>query len=225
MENVTFGTQLLFIVATFITVTLIYYACNKNNLVLGIVLIWLVIQAILGIYGFYENTLSTPPRLIFMLAPTVLLIIWLFNFNKGKIFIDALNLKYLTLLHAVRIMIEIVLFQLFIAKVVPIDMTFEGRNFDILSGVSALFIFYFGYVKSIISKKIILIWNIVCLILVINVVIYGILSAPSIIQKLNFDQPNIAVLHFPFVWLASFIVPTVIFAHLVAIRRILVASN
>lgn len=225
MENVTSLTQLLFVVATFITVILLYIASNKNNFVLGLVLIWLTIQAILGIAGFYENTTSIPPRLIFMLVPTVIIMIFLFNSKNGKAYIDAINLKYLTLLHAVRILVEIILMQLFIANAVPQLMTFEGRNYDILSGISALVIFYFGYVKHKLNKNIILAWNIICLLLVINVVLYGILSAPSILQKLNFDQPNIAVLHFPFVWLASFIVPVVVFAHLVAIRRILVASS
>lgn len=225
MENVTFGTQLLFIVATFITVILFYIASNKNNFVLGFVIVWLAIQAFLGISGFYDNKLSVPPRLIFMLLPTIILMVFLFNLKTGKEFIDSLNLKYLTLLHSVRILVEIVLMQLFIANAVPQVMTFEGKNYDILSGISALVIFYFGFVKHKLNKKIILVWNIICLLLVVNVVMYGILSAPSILQQLNFDQPNIAVLHFPFVWLASFIVPVVVFAHLVAIRRCLVVGN
>ncbi|HVF96549.1 MAG TPA: hypothetical protein VM871_04480, partial [Flavisolibacter sp.] len=36
-----------------------------------------------------------------------------------------------------------------------------------------------------------------------------------------FDQPNIAVLYFPFIWLPSFIVPVVLLSHLVCIRQLL----
>lgn len=222
MENIKLSTHLLFIVLTILTVIIFFFATNKSKTSILIITLWLVLQAIMGVAGFYVNSQTTPPRLIFMLLPTIILMVFLFNLKKGKAFIDSLNLKYLTLLHSVRILVEIVLMQLFIANAVPQVMTFEGRNYDILSGISALVIFYFGYIKHKLNRKIILAWNIICLLLVINVMVYGILSAPSILQQLNFDQPNIAVSHFPFVWLASFIVPVVVFSHLVAIRRYLI---
>lgn len=225
MENIKLITHVIFIITTIISVALFYYACNKNKTSLTIVLVWLTIQAVLGVAGFYENSLTKPPRIVFMLAPTILSMIYLFNTKQGLLFIDSINLKYLTLMHSVRVLVEIVLIQLFVAKAIPEVMTFEGRNFDILSGLSAMAVFYFGYIKKVLSPKLILIWNVICLMLVINVVVYGILSAPSVVQQLNFNQPNIAVLHFPFVWLASFIVPVVIFAHLVAIRRLIVTSS
>ena len=40
-------------------------------------------------------------------------------------------------------------------------------------------------------------------------------------QQFGFDQPNIAMLYSPFVWLPCFIVPTVLFSHLVCIRKYL----
>jgi hypothetical protein len=53
---------------------------------------------------------------------------------------------------------------------VPQLMTFEGRNFDIMSGLTAPFVFYFGFIKKTLGTKVILIWNLVCLGLLINVV-------------------------------------------------------
>jgi hypothetical protein len=35
-----------------------------------------------------------------------------------------------------------------------------------------------------------------------------------------FDQPNIAILYFPFVWLPSVVVPGVLLAHLVSLRKL-----
>jgi cytochrome c biogenesis factor len=99
-------------------------------------------------------------------------------------------------------------------------MTFEGRNFDILSGISAPFIAYFGFNKRTLSRKTLLVWNVVCLALVLQVVVTGILSAPSAIQQFSFDQPNYAILIFPFVWLPGIVVPIVIFGHLTSIKRL-----
>jgi hypothetical protein len=64
-------------------------------------------------------------------------------------------------------------------------------------------------------------WNIICLGLLTNIGVNGFLSAPSPLQKLAFDQPNIALLFFPFSWLVSFIVPIVLLGHLISIRQLL----
>lgn len=130
-------------------------------------------------------------------------------------------MKLLTLLHVVRIPVELVLYSLFIYKQVPELMTFEGRNFDILAGLSAPFIYYFGFIKKKINQKVILLWNIACLGLLFNIVVNAVLSTPVPFQQFAFDQPNAAILYFPFVWLPGCIVPLVLFSHLVVIKRIL----
>jgi len=99
-------------------------------------------------------------------------------------------------------------------------MTFSGRNFDILAGITAPFVYYFVFFKKSISKKGLLIWNIICLLLLLNIVVNAILSTPIPIQQFAFDQPNLAILHFPMVWLPTFVVPAVLFSHIVAIYRL-----
>lgn len=104
---------------------------------------------------------------------------------------------------------------------IPELMTFEGRNFDIISGISAPLIYYFGFVQKRLSNKIIIIWNVLCLMLLFNIVINAVFSAPFPFQKFAFDQPNIAILYFPFNWLPSCVVPIVLFSHIVVIRQLL----
>jgi hypothetical protein len=99
-------------------------------------------------------------------------------------------------------------------------MTFEGRNFDVFSGITAPFIAYFGFRKKTLNRKIILAWNFICLALLVNIVVNAFLSAPTPVQQFAFDQPNIAILYFPFSWLPTFIVPVILFGHLVSIRRL-----
>jgi len=57
-----------------------------------------------------------------------------------------------------------------------------------------------------------------------NIVLTAILSAPLPIQQLAFDQPSIAVMYFPFVYLPGFIVPIVLFSHLVSLKKLMQAS-
>ena len=185
--------------------------------------IWLTIQAVLTLKNIYKSDTNTfPPKIILTgILPTILTIILLFATSKGRQFIDSLPLKNLTYLNIVRIPVEIVLFWLFLNKAIPELMTFEGRNFDILAGISAPIIAYFGLTKTKLNRQTILIWNFICLGLLLNIVVNALFSAPSPIQKFAFDQPNIAILNFPFSWLPTFIVPIVLFGHLTSIRQLM----
>ena len=220
MENLPVYINICFVLITMLTAWLFYKATNYSKLVWIIITAWLIIQTIISLTGFYTITKTHPPRFLLLVLPALLFIILLFTTNKGRMFIDNMDVKMLTLLHAIRIPVELILFGLFINKTIPEAMTFEGRNFDILSGLTAPFIYYFGFVKKTLDKKIILAWNFICLALLINIVATAILSAPFTFQKLAFDQPNIAILYFPFVWLPCCIVPIVFLSHLASIRQL-----
>ena len=218
MTNLPIFISIAFAITTLLTVFLFYKAANNSKTTLIILLAWLALQMAVSLSGFYTITNSIPPRFALLAFPPLLLIILLFATGKGRRYIDSLNIKIVTLLHTVRIVVELVLFWLFINKTVPELMTFEGRNFDILSGLTAPFIYYFGFVKQILNKKIIILWNIICIALLINIVVIAILSAPFPFQKFAFNQPDIALLYFPFVWLPCCIVPIVLLSHLASIR-------
>lgn len=193
-----------------------------NPIFIGLTL-WLTIQAVLTYKNVYNSdTNSFPPNIMLMgIFPAILMIILLFVTKRGRGFMDSLPMKHLTYLNFVRVPVEIVLFWLFLNKVIPEIMTFEGRNFDILAGISAPIIAYYGFTKLKISRGAILIWNFICLGLLVNIVGTALLSAPSPVQKFAFDQPNIAIVYFPFSWLPTFIVPIVLFGHLTSIRQLL----
>lgn len=186
-------------------------------------IVWLIIQAVLTLEDVYNSDTDIfPPKiLLFGILPPVLTIIILFLTEKGKQFIDSLALTDITYLNMVRIPVEIVLFWLFLNKVIPELMTFVGRNFDIIAGITAPMVVYFWLVKVETNRNKILIWNFIGLGLLMNIVISAFLSAPTPVQKLAFEQPNIAILNFPFSWLPTFVVPIILFGHLVSIRQLL----
>jgi hypothetical protein len=212
---------LLFVFTVLLTVLLFCNAVKKPLAILLILALWLIVQGALGLIGFYKIDSQNPPRIFIMLVPPLAIILMLFITSRGRTFIDGLDLKILTILHTVRIPVEIVLFLLYLNKQVPLVMTFEGRNFDILAGLTAPIIYYFGFYRRRGKQSLILIWNFLCLGLLANIILIAILSLPSPFQKFGFDQPNIAILYFPFVWLPSVIVPLVLLSHLAAIRQVL----
>jgi hypothetical protein len=213
--------NLLFILTALATAFLFYKAARNSTPVLLIILGWFLLQGLIGFNGFYLETSSLPPRILLLIAPPFVAIFIFFFTKRGKNFIDRLDLKFLTYLHTVRLPVEITLMLLFLHQQIPQIMTFEGRNFDIVSGISAPIIAFIYFRTQQTKKKLLLFWNFVCLALVLNIMIHGILSAPFPFQQFGFEQPNIGVLKFPFIWLPGFIVPVVIFSHLVSIRQLL----
>lgn len=221
MNNLPIYISVVFISTTLLTVWLFYRATIFSKTPLIILLSWAVFQSFLGIMGFYQNLDAFPPRFLLLLIPAIITIILVFSLPKGRAFIDNLSLERLTILHIIRVPVEVVLFWLFQQKTIPQLMTFEGRNFDILAGISAPIVYYFVFVKHNMGKKMLLVWNIICLGLLLNIVINAILSVPLPFQQFAFEQPNIAIFYFPFNLLPSVVVPLVLFAHLVAIRKLL----
>ncbi len=231
IENLPTYISLIFGLTTVATLLLFYLAVKKSTsgttskkatAVLFCLTIWLAIQAFLTLKNVYNsNTTSIPPKILLLgILPTILTIILLFVTSKGQQFIDTLPLTNITYLNVVRIPVEMILLWLFLNKAIPQLMTFEGRNFDIIAGITAPFIAYFGLTKGKLSRQLILVWNFICLALLLNIVINALFSAPSPLQIFAFDQPNIAILNFPFSWLPTFIVPIVLFGHLTSIRQL-----
>jgi hypothetical protein len=220
MEQVSIILNTVFVIITLLSVFQFYRATKQSKLFLIIISLWMMIQLFIGLTDFYLDETSLPPRFALLIVPPMICIIMLFATKKGKAFIDSLDTKQLTLLHTVRIPVEIALYYLFMAKVIPQEMTFEGRNFDIVAGFTAPIIYYFGHVKKYIPTAMLIAWNVICLGLLLNIVVVAILSVNTPFQQFGFSHPNIAIAHFPFNWLASVIVPLVLLAHLASLRKL-----
>lgn len=216
-----------YLILTFLAaVTLTYQlfiSAVKNKLVPSLIIFgWLAATAALAYTGFFTDIAGMPPRFTLAVLPALLFIIILLISKKGQSFVDGLNIRKLTLLHIVRIPVELSLYWLAAHKAVPELMTFEGRNFDIVSGITAPIIYFICFDGNRVkNRRLLLAWNCICLGLLLTIVINGVLSAPFRFQQFAFDQPNMAVLYFPFVWLPSFIVMVVLLSHLAAIRQLL----
>ena len=183
--------------------------------------VWIVFQSVLGIRGFYSDPATMTARFSLLFGPLLVIMILLFLTPKGRAITDGLDLKALTIFHVIRIPVEFVLLLLFTNHLIPKAMSFEGRNFDILSGLSAPIIYYLYFIQKRLSKTGLLIWNIVCIILLLNVVSGAVLSLPARFEQFGFEQPNIGLGFFPFLLLPAALVPLALFANLAAIRQLL----
>lgn len=231
-ETIPFYVPAVFILTTFLTAGIFLFAAKRaafsaaSTKVLNFIIpFWLFFQAILSLTGFYEKTDTMPPRFpLFVVLPFLLLIVLLFIFAR-KSLIERLSLKSLTIIHIIRIPVEIVLLWLFQFGLIPQLMTFEGRNFDILSGLTAPVIYWLAFRGGKTNRPILIGWNVLALLLLLNIVVNAFLSFPTPFQRFAFDQPNRAVMYFPYVWLPAIIVPIVLFSHLASLWQLIFSKT
>ncbi len=211
-----------FVLTVLLTVALFLRAVPRPGLALPLLSSWLLVQSALAISGFYTIVSTLPPRLALLAGPPLLLLmVPLLLTARGRNWLDGLSLPRLTLLHAVRIPVELLLFGLYVCGTVPRLMTFEGRNWDIIAGLSAPVVCYLVFRRQSLGRTGLLLWNLAGLGLLLNIVALAALSLPSPLQQMGFEQPNVAILHFPFALLPGLVVPLVLLAHVAAIRRLL----
>lgn len=206
-----------FIITTLLFLLFFYLGTGRNKRVLFASTFWLILISSISLTGFFLNTNTFPPRFLIVLIGNIAFIAFVYSRLKSL----ALDYRKAMLVHALRIPIEITLYFLFLRKQVPEIMTFNGLNFDIIIGISALTFFMLSQLFKVnLSKMALLIWNVIGLLFLMNIVVIAILSAPLPIQQLSFEQPNIAVLSFPFILLPSFIVPIVVLTHIISIKQL-----
>ena len=103
--------------------------------------------------------------------------------------------------------------------VMPVEMSFAGYNFDVVTGGAALVLgslLYFGQVP----RAVVMVWNIAGSLLLAVIVAIAVAALPWV-RAFGPDHVNSWVLHFPYVWLPTILVPAALFGHLVVFRRLL----
>ncbi|HEY7534188.1 MAG TPA: hypothetical protein VH681_15570, partial [Nitrospiraceae bacterium] len=151
-------------------------------------------------------------------------VVWLACFSSWSNILIQIPQFYLIALQCFRIPVELLLAALAVQQLLAIEMTFYGRNFDILAGITAVMLAMWLRRQGEDSQRLtILAWNMMGLSLVTAVLVQGILSVPYPFQSLHLSVPTFVIAYFPVVWLLTLLVPIAYFLHLVSIRRSLAA--
>lgn len=230
MPDVPAYVSIVFILTTFAAIAFLLQSARAagiqslpSRLLIFLLPLWIFFQTALSVGGFYQDTAAFPPRVpVFAVAPALLAIASYFLFFR-RTFIAGLPLSLLTLVHTVRIPVELVLYWLAIAGMVPQAMTFAGWNFDILCGILAPIVYVLGVRSGWKNRGILIAYNVLGLLLLINIVSIAVMALPTQFQQIAFDQPNRAVLYFPYIWLPAIVVPIVLFSHLSSLWQLLIA--
>jgi hypothetical protein len=136
----------------------------------------------------------------------------------GRRLAVALPMWTLVAVQAFRLPLEIALHRLYERGIMPEQMSYSGRNFDVLTGISAIVV-AFLVARGLAGRRLVLAWNIGGLVLLINIVTIAIISTP-VFRYFGDDRLNVFVTYPPFVWLPAVMVLAALAGHLLIFRAV-----
>jgi hypothetical protein len=127
----------------------------------------------------------------------------------------ALPLATLIAAQTFRILVEVLIHESSTIGLAPRQMTWQGYNFDIVTGITALALAPFARAAP---MSLVVAWNCLGLTLLLWVVGIAAVSFPTPIQLLRPDSTWLTL--FPYVWLPSVLVTAALLGHVVIFRKL-----
>jgi hypothetical protein len=182
-----------------------------------ITVIWLGVSALVAATGVLrEFNRLPPPFMLFVLTFTLATAAIAFS-PLGTRLINGVSIAWLIGFQMFRFPLELWLHHIYQEGVIPVQMTYAGRNFDIITGLLAL-AFVVWARKQQPPRWAVRAFNLIGLALLINIVTIAVLSAPVPFRRFYNEPANTFVAYAPFVWLPAFLVQAAWFGHLLVFR-------
>lgn len=179
---------------------------------------WLGLTGALGLAGVFMD-FSFPPPLPLLLVVSLGVTVWLGASRYGAHLAQHMPLWILVGINAFRLPLELLMHEAYLQGVMPIQMSYSGQNYDIMTGASAIIVAGMCFTGPP-PQRIVRVFNIFGIVMLINVLVIAVLSMPLPLRMYMNEPANTWVGTFPFVWLPAFLVLTAVLSHVLILRRL-----
>jgi len=166
---------------------------------------------------------ATPPPLAMLFVGIVALATAIAFSDYGRRLATGLSFAVLVALQGFRLPLEMAMHEMYERGIMPVQMSYSGRNFDVLTGISA---FVVGWLVATgrAGRGLLIAWNVIGLALLVNVVTVAVLSTP-LFGYFGEERLNVFVTYPPFVWLPAVMVLAAFAGHLLVFRALHVSPR
>lgn len=183
---------------------------------------FLALTGVLSGSGVLQRPTLPPPVALFAGGSMLVAIAAAFS-PLGTRLVRGVPIAALVGFQAFRLPLELVLHAWKEQGVLPVQMTYEGDNFDIVSGVLALAVGIALTRKP--SRALVWVFNAVGFALLLNVATIALRSSPLPIRSYLNDPPVLLAFHFPYGWIVPICVGGAMFGHLLVFRWLFMAEG
>lgn len=180
--------------------------------------IWLALHTTIALSGIIEGNRMPPPGLLYV-GPTMLIGIAL-AFSRIGARLATLPLGLLVGLQAFRLPLEAILHALYESGDLPVQMTWSGLNFDVVTGATAAVLGLVALRREL-PLWLVALWNVGGLVLLAIVMAIAITSLPTPLRQFTEGPPVVLPFVVPFNWIVSVHVWTALVGHLILFRALL----
>lgn len=185
---------------------------------------WIALLAILSTDGFFADFNKLPPRPVFaILIPLPVILAVTFS-QSGKTLLELTPPHWLVMGQSFRILVELLIWLAFLGNKLPVQMTFEGNNFDVFSGLLALPVGYMLWKRKRLSVAVAIAFNVIGILLLLNILVIAMLSMPTVLRYFMNEPSSGIVASFPFILLPGVLVPLAYSFHIFSLRQLLTKS-
>ncbi len=179
---------------------------------------WLAISWALAASGVLQRFDRTPPPFVIFALAIVVIGVVVAGSRLGTLLIDGLPLWALVGSQVFRFPLELLMRRTYLEGVMPVQMSFEGRNFDVVTGITAG-VLGLWLACGRVPRWIVHAWNVLGFALLVNIVTIAVVSTPRF-RWFGDDRLNTFVTYPPFVWLPAVLVMAALIGHLLVWRKL-----
>lgn len=181
---------------------------------------WLTVLAVLSHRGFFLDFDAMPPRIGLALLLPFAVGLLLLPTHGTRHYLAVTPPAWLIYTQSFRIVMELILFALAVQRRAPALITFEGRNADIIIGLTALPVAYFAVARRSWPRRVAIVWNVIGILVLANVVLHAQLAAPGPYRVFMTDPSTAFLGTFPYIWLPGFLVPLAFWLHAASLLQL-----
>ena len=179
---------------------------------------WMALTWLAAASGVLQQWDHNPPPFALLVVAIVTVAVAMSFSGFGRRMAQFIPLWALVAIQGFRLPLEIAMHAMAERGIMPELMSYSGRNFDIVTGATAI------VVAAAVrtgrgGRTLVLLWNIAGLALLVNVVVIAILMTPRF-RYFGDEQLNVWVTYPPFVWLPAVMVLAALAGHLVIFRAL-----
>lgn len=182
------------------------------------ILVWLGITAAIGMSGALTRSDARPPPFAFVVFGTLAMGVFVGRGAIGTKFAREIPLWGLVASQAFRLPLELVMHRAASEGTMPVEMSFSGYNFDIVTGASAILVAL--ALANGAPRWLALVWNVFGSATLVTVVSIAVLGTPMFHAFGAGAHLNTWIAYFPFVWLPTVLVAMALAGHIVVFRAL-----
>jgi hypothetical protein len=184
--------------------------------------LWMALTATAAARGWLR--FDSPPTMLLVFAAVFAIALGIARSRVGLKLVTGLPLEALVGFQGFRVLVELLLHRAYREGLMPVQMSYSGRNFDIVTGLTAIALGVW-LASGRRSLRLVALWNVMGVGLLLNVLIVALLSAPTPFRVFMNEPSNIWVTQAPWIWLPAVMVLCAVMGHGLVFRYLLHARR